>query len=304
MILYPSSNTGQENTKSFGQFLSMGQFFAITMAASLLFLGSPARSQDKAAQDKVVATVNGEAITEADLKFATEDLAGSIPAATEDAKRRYVIDYLVDLKLLSRAAASEKLGDTEEFARRLAYAKDRALMELLMTREGKKAVTPEAMQAFYADQIKGIKSETEVRARHILVETEDDAKKALARVKGGEDFAKVATELSKDPGSGKDGGDLGYFTKQRMVPEFAEAAFSTEPGQIAGPVKSQFGYHIIKVEDKREKKPPAFEQLKDRIEEFLTQKSQQDVIVKLRQTAKIERVAEPKMDAAPEVKKP
>jgi peptidyl-prolyl cis-trans isomerase C len=257
------------------------------------------------AEDKLVATVNGEKITESDVKFATEDLAGAIPAKNEDAKRKYVIDYLVDMKLASRAAITEKLNESPEFKQRMAYANDRALMEIIMVRDAKKAITPEAMQAFYVEQVKSVKPETEVRARHILIVEEEDAKKALARVKGGEDFAKVANELSTDPGSGKEGGDLGYFTKQRMVPEFAEAAFSTEVGQISNIVKSQFGYHIIKVEDKREKKAPSFDQLKERIEEFLTQKAQQDVVLKLRQAAKIERVGEVKMEIPPvEAKKP
>ena len=112
-------------------------------------------------------------------------------------------------------------------------------------------MTPEATRKLYDETVKGITPESEVRARHILVENEDEAKKAYARVKGGEDFAKVAGELSKDPGSKADGGDLGFFTKDRMVEPFAETAFKLEPGQISEPVKSQFGWHVIKVEEKR-----------------------------------------------------
>ncbi len=278
--------------------LSKTRFCAAVSFAAFMF------SAPIMAEDKIVATVNGEKITESDVRFATDDLAGAIPASSEDMKRKYVIDYLIDMKLVSRAAIAEKMADTDDFKHRMDYAKDRALMEQMLMRDAKKAVTPEAMQAFYESQVKSVKPEPEVRARHILVVTEDEAKKALARVKGGEDFAKVATELSTDPGSGKEGGDLGYFTKQRMVPEFAEAAFATDVGQVSTIVKSQFGYHLIKVEDKREKQPPAFDQLKMRIEEFLTQKAQQDAVVKLRQAAKIERMGEAKVDAAVEAKKP
>ena len=114
-------------------------------------------------------------------------------------------------------------------------------------------MTPEAARKLYDETVKSVPAEQEVRARHILVENEEDAKKAAARVKGGEDFAKVAGELSKDPGSKTDGGDLGFFTKDRMVEPFAEAAFKLEPGQISDPVKSQFGWHVIKVEEKRNK---------------------------------------------------
>ena len=105
----------------------------------------------------------------------------------------------------------------------------------------------------YDEAAKAQKPETEIHARHILVPTEAEAQAALKRVKAGEDFAKVAKEVSKDPGS--EGGDLGWFTKDRMVPEFADAAFKLEPGQISEPVKSPFGWHIIQVEEKRARKP-------------------------------------------------
>ena len=109
-------------------------------------------------------------------------------------------------------------------------------------------------------------------------------------MKGGEDFAKVAGELSKDPGSKTDGGDLGFFTKDRMVEPFAEAAFKLEPGQISDPVKSQFGWHVIKVEEKRTKPAPSFEETKDQVESYLGRKAQQDLIMSLRKDAKIEKL--------------
>ena len=125
----------------------------------------------------------------------------------------------------------------------------------------KSATTEEAEHKAYDEAAKAQPPEPEVHARHILLPTEEEAKAALARIKAGEDFAKVATELSKDTAG--DGGDLGWFTKDRMVPEFADAAFKLEPGQVSDPVKSQFGWHIIKVEAKRMKTFPPFEQVKD-----------------------------------------
>ena len=177
-----------------------------------------------------------------------------------------------------------------EFARKLAYNRDKALLDEYLDQEAKKAVTPEAARKLYDETVKSVPAEQEVRARHILVESEDDAKKAAARVKGGEDFAKVAGELSKDPGSKTDGGDLGFFTKDRMVEPFAEAAFKLEPGQISDPVKSQFGWHVIKVEEKRTKPVPSFEETKDQVETYLARKAQQDLIMGLRKNAKIERL--------------
>jgi len=245
------------------------------------------------AEDKVLAKVDGQTITEADVRVAEEDLAGSLPKLEGPALQRYVVDYLVDLKLLALEGQKQKLAEGDEFQHRLAYAKDRIVMEKLLSGIGNKAVTDETMKAFYDEQVKALPKETEVHARHILVDDEATAKKALARVKGGEDFAKVAAELSKDPGSGKEGGDLGWFTKDRMVPEFAEAAFKTEPGQISDIVKSQFGYHIIKVEERREKKPPAFELVKAEIQRYMTQRAQEAEVTKLRAEAKIERFDQP-----------
>ena len=136
----------------------------------------------------------------------------------------------------------------------------------------------------------------EIHARHILVPTEDEAKAALARIKAGEDFAKVATELSKDPAG--DGGDLGWFSKDRMVPEFADAAFKLQPGQVSDPVKSQFGWHIIKVEERRMRTFPPFDQVKDQAARYVAQKAQSDLIAALHEGVKIERMDEPPAPAA------
>jgi peptidyl-prolyl cis-trans isomerase C len=195
---------------------------------------------------------------------------------------------------VARAADREKLGDTPDFRKRLEQTRERLLMEALLTREGEKGATDEALKKFYDDTVKTLPQEKEIRARHILVETEDDAKKALERVKKGEDFAAVAKELSKDPGSGTDGGDLGFFTKDRMVAEFAEEAFKTAVGQISNIVKSQFGFHVIKVEEARDRAPPAFDQVKAQLQRYMVQKAQQDFVLELRKAARIERLDQPK----------
>jgi peptidyl-prolyl cis-trans isomerase C len=252
-----------------------------------------------AAPADVLARVDGAAITQEDLDLAAEDLAGSLQSMSDDQKREYVLGYLIDLKLLSKAADAQKLAETEAFARKLAYQRDKALMEALLTSTGSKAVTDEAARKLYDDTVKGIKPEVEVRARHVLTETEDEAKAAAAKIKAGADFAAVAKESSKDPGSAETGGDLGFFTKEQMVAPFAEAAFKLEPGQVSEPVKSDFGWHVIKVEEKREKPVPTYEQVKPQITNFLTRKAQQDEILKLRSASKIERTEQPKAPEAP-----
>jgi len=155
--------------------------------------------------------------------------------------------------------------------------------------EAKSAVSDDALHQTYDDAVKSGGSPEEVHARHILVEKEDEAKEIIEQLKNGGDFATLAKEKSKDPGA-SEGGDLGYFTKDQMVPEFAEVAFKMYPGQLSNPVKTQFGWHIIKVEDKRTKQPPQFETVKGQIEAFLTRKAQTEFIAKLRQSAKIERL--------------
>ncbi|KFC74149.1 PpiC-type peptidyl-prolyl cis-trans isomerase precursor [Bosea sp. LC85] len=274
----------------------------------LALAGAPMLALPAFAQaDKVVAKVDGIAITERDMTLAGEDLAERLAQLPEDRKRDELINYLVDLKLGAKAAVAAKIAEGPDFASRLAYYREKVLLDEYLTREAKKAATPEAAKKLFEDTVKAMAPEEEVHARHILVEDEAKAKDAAARVKKGEDFAKVAAELSKDPGSGKEGGDLGWFTKERMVPQFSEAAFKLEKGQISEPVQSQFGWHVIKVEDKRSKPLPKFEEVKPQIDQYLERKSQQDIVLALREKAKVERLdkpAEKPADKPAEPKKP
>ncbi|MFZ2103774.1 MAG: peptidylprolyl isomerase [Roseiarcus sp.] len=250
------------------------------------------------AESKILAKVDGAAITEDDYNDALADIGPGLPEKLEGPEReKYVLDYLIDLRLVAKQALADKLDGTADFARRLAYYHDKLAMEGLLTNVAKSATTEEAERKAYDEAAKAQPPEPEVHARHILLPTEEEAKAALARIKAGEDFAKVATELSKDPAG--DGGDLGWFTKDRMVPEFADAAFKLEPGQVSDPVKSQFGWHIIKVEGKRMKTFPPFEQVKDQAARFVAQKAQTALITSLRDKAKIERFAEEAKPAEP-----
>lgn len=249
--------------------------------------------------ETVVAKVNGAPVTAGDLAIAGEDPALSLPGVDDTQKKHLLIDYMVDLKVGAQAAEAAKIGDSPEFQRKLAYFKDKLLLDDYLEREAKKAVTPEAAKALYDQTVTAMKPEEEVHARHILVDNEEEARKIAARIKGGEDFSKIAAEVSKDPGSKAEGGDLGWFTKERMVAPFAEAAFKMPVGQVSDPVKTQFGWHVIKVEEKRTKPIPTFAEMKDQVDQYLTRKSQQDLILKLRESAKIERINPPAPAAAP-----
>jgi peptidyl-prolyl cis-trans isomerase C len=244
------------------------------------------------ASDPVIARVNGVDIRESDLTLAEEDLGPEAQAASPDAKREHLIGYLADIVMVTQAADKKKVADNPDFKRRLAFLRNKLLMGFELQEETKAAVTDDAMQQTYNDAVKSLGGQEEVHARHILVENEDDARAILEQLKGGADFATLAKEKSKDPGAAE-GGDLGYFTKDQMVPEFAEVAFKMYPGQLSNPVKTQFGWHIIKVEDKRTKKPPEFDKVRDQIESYLSRKAQTEFIANLRQTAKIERLDKP-----------
>jgi peptidyl-prolyl cis-trans isomerase C len=251
--------------------------------------------------DPVVARVNGVDIKQSDLALAEEDVGADMQAASPEAKREHLVSYLADIIMVTQAADKKNVGDNPDFKRRLAFLRNKLLMGFELQEEAKAALTDEALHQTYNDAVKSVGGQEEVHARHILVEAEDDAKAILEQLKGGADFATLAKEKSKDPGAAE-GGDLGYFTKDQMVPEFAEVAFKMYPGQLSNPVKTQFGWHIIKVEDKRTKQPPEFEKVKDQIENFLARKAQTDFIAKLRQTAKIERLdkaADKAMNVAP-----
>jgi peptidyl-prolyl cis-trans isomerase C len=255
--------------------------FALALGATLAFAGAAS------ADPKVLAKVDGSPITEDDLKDAMADIGPGLPQKLEGAARqKYVLDYLIDLRLAAKKAQTEKLDESPEFARKLAYYRDKLAMEQLLGSVAKAATTEEAERKAYDEAAKAEPPQEEIHARHILVPTEDEAKAALARIKGGEDFAKVATELSKDPSA--DGGDLGWFTKDRMVPEFSDAAFKLKKGEVSDPVKTQFGWHIIKIEDVRTKSFPPFEQVKDQAARYVSQKAESEAIAQLHSAAKIE----------------
>jgi peptidyl-prolyl cis-trans isomerase C len=243
------------------------------------------------AETKTLATVDGQAITGQDVNEALADIGQGLPQGLDEAgKRKDALDYLIDLKLVAKKGFAEKVEDDPDFKHKLEYYRDKLAMEEVLGKAAKVADTDKAQHAAYDAAAKAQPPEEEIHARHILLPTEAAAKAALARVKAGEDFAKVATELSKDPG-GK-GGDLGWFTKDRMVPEFAEAAFKLKPGEISEPVKTQFGWHIIQVEGTRMKTFPPFDQVKEQASHYVQQKAQADLVQQLRKDAKIERFDE------------
>ena len=276
--------------------LSRPGWLAVVAGAALIAASLTSAFSETAGSDPVLARVNGVDIHQSDLAIADQEIGGSLPASSEQGKRDNLITYLSNMILASKAAESQKLTDGDDFKRRLAFARNRILMEMLLESEAKKAVTDQALHQVYDEAAKQFGNEEEVHARHILVPTEAEAKEIEAQLKKGADFAELAKKKSKDPGAAQ-GGDLGYFTKDQMVPEFAAAAFKLEKGQISDPVKTQFGWHVIKLEDKRKRQIPEFDKVKDQLQTYVIRKAQSELITKLRTQAKIERLDQPKADA-------
>jgi peptidyl-prolyl cis-trans isomerase C len=269
--------------------------------AIILLAGLPAKGEDA---NPVLAKVNGSEIRQSDVALAEEELGPSLAQMDPATKKDNVLSFLIDMKIVSKAAEDKKIENNDDFKKRLAFTRNRLLMDSLLASEGKAATTDEAMKKVYEDASKQISGEQEVHARHILVETEDDAKAVEEELKKGADFAELAKKKSKDPGA-SDGGDLGFFTKDQMVPEFSAVAFALEPGKISDPVKSQFGWHVIKVEEKRTRKAPEFNQVKGQIETYVTRKAQADYVAKLRESAKVERMDQAAANPAqPDAAKP
>jgi len=265
--------------------------FGAAAAAALLVCGAmSAWSQDS---DPVVAKVNGVEIRQSDLALAEEDIGQNAPPMPDEAKRDYLVAYIADILLVAKAAEGKKVTDSKDFKTRLAFVRNKLLMEQMLQSEAKAAVSDASLRKVYDEAVKQIANEQEVRARHILVPTENEAKAVLAELQKGTDFAELAKQRSKDPAAAAQGGDLGYFTKEQMVPEFADVAFKLEKGQLSEPVKTQFGWHILQVQDKRSKPAPEFEQVKDQVETFVMRRAQAEFVTKLREGAKIERLDKP-----------
>ena len=231
------------------------------------------------------------------------------------AKKDYLVQFMADVILGAKAAETKKMDQTEAFKRKLAFDRQKLLMADLMNTVAKDAVTDAALHKTYEDAVKSMGKQEEVHARHILIRAKpgdkkasDEAKKKIeaiiAKLKGGADFAKLAKENTEDPSGKANGGDLGYFTEKQMVPEFAKVAFSLKKGEISGPVHTQFGWHVIKVEDKRLKPPPKFEDVKDQLVSYLQRKAQAEMIQKLRAEAKIEKFYKTADEAKPDTAKP
>ncbi len=273
-------------------------WFRAILALSLALIAAPAWTQTaakaakpaaNASADPVVARVNGTELHRSDVIEAIRGLPPQVQQQPIERLYPALLDQMVGTMLVSQAGRKAKLQDDPEVKKRLALVQDQLIADAYVQRLLKKQVTDQKLHARYDKFVKDAPPREEVHARHILVANEDEAKAIIAELKKGADFHKLAQEKTTDPSGKSSGGDLGYFTKEDMVPEFADAAFKLKPGEITDtPVKTQFGWHVIKVEDRRTAKPPTFEQIKPKLTNEMSRELVGDKVKELRTAAKIE----------------
>lgn len=254
----------------------------------LMALAVPAVAQEEAPKDdKVVAIVNGHEIRVSEVQMATDDIIGQLPDLPPKLRYPFVVEYLIERHLLAQLAVKEGIADTEEYKRRLALYQAKALRDAYFFQKIRPQVTEEEIRKVYDEESVKLQQTERVRARHILVGTEQEAKDILDRLAKGEKFEDLAKQFSLD-GSKEYGGDLGYFTQPEMVPEFSKAAFALKVGETSQPIKTDFGWHIIRLEDRKQGAAQPYDQVKSAIRNVLLRRKVGETMEGIRKTAKVE----------------
>ena len=259
---------------------------AVAAAASLALV--PAFAED-AAPDKVVATINGTPITEGDLGIAAQEFGEQLQRIPPNQQRTALIQVLIDIRLLAKAAETAGLDKDKGVAGKLVFAHDTTLRSEYLRSRVAASVTDDAAKKRFAEETAKFVPSDEIHVLHILVKTEDEAKAVIADLDKGGDFAAIAKEKSLDPGSGPQGGDLGFIGRGKTVKPFEDAAFALDAGAYTkAPVQSEYGWHVIKVTEKRKEPAPTFDAEADRIKQELAQETMKNEIASLRAAAKID----------------
>lgn len=273
----------------------------IALVACVAFIGL---QNQASAEDAVVAKVGKLEITQSELDLAIANLDPQLAQLPDEQKKIAALSGAIDVKLLAGNADGEGLKDDAEFKKRMQFIADRELHNIYFKKHVVDAVTEDEVKARYDKEIAALPKQVEVSARHILVKTEEEAKAIIAELDAGKDFIELAKAKSTDPNK-SEGGDLGYFTKGRMVPEFEEVAFAMEKGTYSKtPVKTQFGFHVIKVEDKRDAAPPAYETVAQQVRQLVMRDKYLAIIEKAKADQKVEILDEALRKGYEDVNKP
>lgn len=273
--------------------------YAAVIAVSMAFGAVSVSAVAVAASaDAVVAVVNGKEIKRSDVVTLQQSMPQLRQVPLEMVYDQ-ILEHLINSQLLVAEARKAKVQDDPKVKERLQQMENQLLQQAYLQQKVEPQLTEEALKKRYDEMVKNAPAKEEVHARHILLASEDEAKKAIADIQGGKGFEEVAKEKSTGP-SAETGGDLGYFSKDEMVPEFAEAAFAMKPGDISKePVKTQFGWHVIKVEDRRTGEPPAYDEVKEELKEQVGDELIQKVVQDLRAKADVKVIKPEPAAAAP-----
>jgi len=259
---------------------------AVAVSLLAMTLGSASLSAQEPGD--VVAKVGDAEITEADIAFAAQDLGQQLQRFPPAQWRQILLDVVVDMELLAQAARQDGLDQDPDFKKQLAFLELQALRNAYIAQKIDGAISDEDMQAAYDKEYADYEGPEEVNARHILVSDKAEAEALIKELDGGADFVELAKEKSTGP-SGPNGGDLGYFGQGQMVKPFEDAVFALEPGDYTKePVETQFGWHVIKLEDKRRQEKPAFEQVVGELRQQLIREKYEAKMAELKDAIAVE----------------
>lgn len=255
----------------------------VALALLAIMLTSPAQVMAEG-KDGVAAVVNGEKITVAEIKDAYDanpQLKGRVPFKDFYDK---AVDGFISGKIIYQEAMKDKVTETPAYKKQLELAKQELARKIYLENQVDKKVSDKDVKKLYDEYKSTFKAEKEVKAKHILVDSDAKAKEVIAKLKKGGNFDKLAKEYSKEPA------ELGYFTKRVMVPEFGDAAFAMKKGEYSKtPVKTQFGYHVIMVEDSRESKPLPMKEVEPQLKAMLSQGALAEVFQNAAADSKVEK---------------
>jgi peptidyl-prolyl cis-trans isomerase C len=269
------------------------QLAAVLATVALFAVSAPGLADDK----KVLAKIGSAEITEGEAAMAAVDLDPQFAKLPPEQRRLAAISALIDIKAMALKGAGAKLDETDSFKSRMSFLRDRALHNAYFESAVINKITDEEVRARYDKELAATAPENEIHARHILVKTIEEAKDIIKQLDGGASFEDLAKAKSTD-GAAAQGGDLGYFSSGQMVPEFEKAAMALEVGAYTKePVQTQFGFHVVKVEDKRAKKPPEFDKVKDQVRNVVLQENYVKSVKAIRDELKVEYV-DPELKAA------
>jgi peptidyl-prolyl cis-trans isomerase C len=253
-------------------------------------------------EDKTVAIVNGYEIKASEVRMAFDDVVGQLPNIPRKLRYPFVVEFLVERHLLAQLSTKEGVAESDDYKRRLAAYQAKALRDSYLVQKIAPGVSEAEIKIVYDEESKKLTETERIRARHILVASEKEAADVLARINKGEKFEDLAKQYSLD-GSKDYGGDLGYFTAPEMVPEFSTAAFAMQKGEMSQPVKTEFGWHIIRIEDRKKGAAQPYDQVKGAIRNVLVRQKVQKKLSELREAAKVEIIDEDLKRFAEEAKK-